>query len=80
MLHSPLEVSNVLAIVIDVPVNRLLSNDPKPHPFVFHVVRKLRATQRISLPNFVQLDGVAPTAHFLAVLSSINVVANPPNA
>jgi hypothetical protein len=39
VLHPALKISNILAIVIDVPVNRFLCDDLKPNPFVLHVVR-----------------------------------------
>ena len=39
VFHSALEISNILAIVTDVPVNRLVCDNFKADPFVLHVVR-----------------------------------------
>jgi hypothetical protein len=43
--------SRILAIVIDVPINRFLGNDLKPNAFVFHVRRQFHTAQGIGLPN-----------------------------
>jgi hypothetical protein len=59
-----LEVSNILATVIDVPVNRFLGDDIKPKPLVFHIRRQFHGAQSIGLPDLVQLDSVASTTTF----------------
>jgi hypothetical protein len=80
VLHPALEVTNILAVVIDIPGNRLLGYDLKSNAFVFHVRGQLHAAKRIRLPEFVQLDRVAATTRLLASLPAIDVVANTPDA
>jgi hypothetical protein len=77
--HPALEIAHVLAVVIDVPVNRFLGDDLKSNAFVLHVGWQLDAAKRVRLSEFVELEGVPTTAHFLASLPAIDVVANPPD-
>ena len=66
--------------MIGVPLDRLLSDHLELDPFVFHVRRQFHATQNVGLTNCIQLDGVASTAHFLAMLNAFDFVSDPPNA
>ena len=77
--HPALEIAHVLAVVIDVPVNRFLGDDLKSNAFVLHVGWQLDAAKRVRLSEFVEFEGVPTTAHFLASLPAIDVVANPPD-
>jgi hypothetical protein len=78
-VHSDPEALHVLSSMLDVPVNRFLGDDLKPKAFVFHIHRQFHAAQSIGLPDLVQLDSVASTTHLLAPLSTVDVVANPPD-
>ena len=65
--------------MIDVPLDRLLSDHLELDPFVFDVRRHFHATQNVGLTNCIQLDGVASATHFLAMFNAFNFVSDPPN-
>jgi hypothetical protein len=65
--------------MLDVPVDRLLLGHFELERFVLHVRGQLHPAKGIRLPDLVELDGIAATAHLLTALPAVDGTANPPD-
>jgi hypothetical protein len=74
------EVPNILALLIDVPLDGFLGEYRKPDALVLHVRGHLHAAKDFTLADLVPLNRVAAPADFLAVsiASALNRIPQMP--
>jgi hypothetical protein len=51
--HSAFEIAQISALMIGVPLDRLLGDNLEFDPFVFHVRRHFHATQNVGLTHCI---------------------------
>jgi hypothetical protein len=77
--HPAFEISNISAVVVDVPVDGVLGKHGELDALVFHVRWHLYATKNVRLANLVELDCVAAAPHLFPMLDTGVFETYPPD-